>query len=139
MPDGDDVAVADDVVFGFAAHQAVGFDFVFADEAEQVFAVHRFRADEAAGQIGVDAGGGFDRGAPFAQHPRADFFVAGGEKQHLGGGVHDVADQRVAVVDLHAHFVVVGNPVMGQHRTIQFHFNRVAAIRTVEVVISASS
>src|SRR4051794_28319540 len=86
MLDVDDVAVLNDVILGLLPHQAGSFDLALAAQADDVGDGHGLGADEAAGKVGVDTAGGFDGATPLADEPRADFFFAGGEENHLAGG-----------------------------------------------------
>jgi len=72
--DVEDVAVGDDVVLGFVAHQVVGLDLALASQAVRVVAAYPFGPDEAAGQVGVDVAGGFD------DRPQALESLAGAER-----------------------------------------------------------
>ena len=66
----EDVAVLDDVVLGFLAHEMLGLHLALAAQADQVVALHDFRADEAAGQVRVDVLGGLERRPADAEEPR---------------------------------------------------------------------
>ncbi len=66
--------------------------FALAAYADQIGDGHHFGADEAAGEVGVDAVGRLQRGPALAQEPGADLLLAGGEKDHLPRGRKQRAD-----------------------------------------------
>ena len=75
----DDVAVFDDVLFAFGAHEAFFFAGGFAAVLDVVVVGDDLRADEATLEVGVDDAGGGGRFPSLMDGPGVDFFGAGGE------------------------------------------------------------
>ena len=66
-PNQQNVVVLDDVILRLLPQQVMGLDLALAAQTHQVGDGHHFGADEAAGEIGVDAVGRLQRGAALAQ------------------------------------------------------------------------
>src|SRR5438034_3046827 len=109
MPDVDDVAVFDDVVFAFDEKAADLFELHFGGMARlrrgfggQAFRgggefaiLHHFGADEAFGDVAVDRVRGFDGGRALPDVPGADFVFAGGEEGNVAERLVELAGENV--------------------------------------------
>src|SRR5271155_4360598 len=88
----EDVTVFDDVLFAFAAEEALFFDGLFAAVEEEVVGGVGVGFDETLFEVGVDDACGAGGFGAAADGPGADLLYAGGE-------VGDEVEQRVGGVD----------------------------------------
>jgi len=80
-PNGQNIAVLDDVLFPFEPHQAALARFVETAACDQSVVGDHFGADETAREIGVNRARGVQRARADGNRPRAHLVLADGEKR----------------------------------------------------------